>query len=67
MNYKIEHEDGIVFAINDELSIYGFGDTEEEAIKDLEQHFSYFKDYYASANNLIGTALRLKELYARVV
>ena len=62
-------EDGMVFAKNDSLRICGVGETEEEALLDFSQHFSYFYNYYTSIarDSLIGDALRLKDLYTEII
>ncbi|MGR3173487.1 MAG: hypothetical protein ACUZ8N_02655 [Candidatus Scalindua sp.] len=58
-------DEDLFFAENENLVVCGTGHTPQEALKDLCQHIMHFFEYYKNLDesNLIGDALRLKELY----
>ncbi len=61
----IYQDEDSFFAENENLVVCGTGHTPQEALKDLGQHIIHFFEYYKNLDesNLIGDALRLKELY----
>lgn len=57
----------IWFAENDLLAIYGVGDTEQSALRELQEHFEYYKSYYGSCpdETLTEQGRKLKELFIK--
>ncbi len=62
---NVYQDEDLFFAENENLVVCGTGHTPQEALKDLCQHIMYFFEYYKNLDesNLIGDALKLKELY----
>lgn len=62
---RVYLEDGLFFAENETLLLFGNGITREEAIEDLSQHIVHFYHYYKNLDwsQLIGDARRLKMIY----
>lgn len=62
---NVYQDEDLFFAENENLVVCGTGYTPQEALKDLCQHIMYFFEYYKNLDesNLIGDALKLKELY----
>ncbi len=56
----------LCFAENDNLAVYGNGNSLDDAINDLRKHIVHFYEYYKNMDqdDLFGEALRLKELYS---
>ncbi len=61
----IYKDNGLFFAENENLSVYGYGETQEKAIFELGLHILHFYQYYRKLNkdNAVGEAIRLKQLY----
>lgn len=61
----IYQDEDLFFAENENLVVCGTGHTPQEALNDLCQHVIHFFEYYKNLDesDLIGDALRLKELY----
>jgi hypothetical protein len=61
----IYRDEDLFFAENEKLVVCGTGYTRQEAVQDLSLHIIHFFEYYKNLDesNLIGDALRLKELY----
>lgn len=57
------------FAENETLVLVGSGKSFEEAMYDLQQHIIYFWRRYnqSSENNLMGDAIRLKNIYSNLL
>lgn len=66
---KISHDEDFFFAENENLVVYGTGDTPEEAMNDFCLHIIYFFEYYKKLDEskVTGEALRLKELFANLL
>jgi len=62
---KLYQDEDLFFAENENLAVFGTGNTTQEALQDLYLHIHYFFEYYKKHNEskLIGDALRLKNLY----
>lgn len=62
---KIYQDEGLFFAENENLNVCGTGETSQEALADLHLHILHFYKYYREINKeqLVGDAIRLKELY----
>ena len=58
-------EDGLFFAENETLLLYGTGTTQEEAIEDLGLHIIHFYQYYKDLDwsQVTGDAIRLKRIH----
>ena len=63
---KVYKEGDIFFAENESLVLSGSGVSREEAVLDFVKHVDYFFNFYKrqNVNNLMGDALRLKQIYA---
>jgi hypothetical protein len=64
------YRDGeLFFAENENLVVCGTGHTRKEALEDLSLHIIHFFEYYnkLDKSELIGDALRLKELYQNLL
>jgi hypothetical protein len=61
----IAKEDNLYFVENEALMLYGCGESYQEAIEDLAVDILHFWQYYRnlSSNDVIGTAVKLKEIY----
>ncbi len=61
----VYQDEDLFFAENENLVVCGTGHTPQEALQDLLLHIIHFFEYYKNLDesNLIGDALRLKELY----
>ena len=46
--YKITFKNGLWFVESKELLIIGYAETKKAAIKDYEQHITYYKKYARS-------------------
>lgn len=66
LGVRLRREGPFYFAENDELVLYGVGETVGEAIDDLKSHVAHFYSHYRSLSfdQVIGEAHRLKVLYA---
>lgn len=66
---KVYREDNIFFAENESLVLSGSGASREEAVLDFVKHVGYFYNFYKrqNENNLMGDALRLKQIYANLL
>jgi hypothetical protein len=62
-------DEDLFFAENENLVVCGTGHTQQEAIQDLSLHIIHFFKYYKKLDKseLIGDALRLKELYQNLL
>jgi len=62
---KIYQDEALFFAENENLNVCGTGETSQEALADLYLHILHFYNYYREINEeqLVGDAIRLKELY----
>jgi len=60
------YDGGLFFAENENLAVWGTGNSFDEAINDLRMHIVHFYKYYGKMDedSLMGEALRLKCLYA---
>ena len=65
LSVRIYFDDGLFFAENETLLLYGTGTSPEEAIEDLGLHVIHFYQYYKnlSLSQVTGDAIRLKKLY----
>ena len=63
---KSYREDGVFFAENESLVLFGTGASPEEALLDFVKHLGYFFNFYKRQNerDLIGDAVRLKKVYS---
>lgn len=66
---KIYQDEDLFFAENENLVVCGSGHTPQEALQDLLLHIIHFFEYYKNLDKseLIGDALRLKELYQNLL
>jgi len=66
---RVYFDDGLYFAENDTLLLYGTGMSPEEAITDLGLHIIHFYQYYRNLNwsQVTGDAVRLKRLYENLL
>lgn len=66
---KIYREEDTFFAENENLIVCGTGESPQEAVSDLCLHIIHFYEYYKGLEkeNLIGDALRLKDLYSNLL
>ena len=66
---RVYFEDGLYFAENDTLILYGTGISPEEAITDLGLHIFHFFQYYRDLEwfQVTGDAVRLKRLYENLL
>lgn len=66
ISVKVYSEDNMYFAENDNLSVCGTGENQEEALQDLQLHIVHFYNYYHNIEDdkLMGEALKLKKIYA---
>lgn len=66
---KIYQDEDLFFAENENLNVCGTGDTIQEALEDLQSHIIHFYHYYQDIRNeqLLGDAVRLKEVYCNLV
>jgi len=66
---RVYFEDGLYFAENDTLLLYGTGASPEEAITDLGFHIIHFYQYYCKLDwsQVTGDAVRLKRLYENLL
>ena len=62
---KIYQDEDLFFAENENLNVCGTGETSQEALADLHLHILHFYKYYRKIDKeqLVGDAIRLKELY----
>jgi len=62
---KIYQDEGLFFTENENLNVCGTGETSQEALADLYLHILHFYKYYREIDKeqLVGDAIRLKELY----
>lgn len=69
ISVRIYREEDIFFAENDALVVCGTGATPQEAVQDLNLHVIHFFEYYRNIDNnrLTGDALRLKQLYSKLL
>jgi len=65
LSVHIYFDDGLFFAENETLFLYGAGMSPEEAIEDLGFHIIHFYQYYKNLDwsQVTGDAIRLKKLY----
>ena len=65
LSVHIYFDEGLFFAQNETLFLYGTGMSPEEAIEDLELHIIHFYQYYKNLDwsQVTGDAIRLKKLY----
>jgi len=61
----IYKDNGLFFAENENLSVCGYGETQEKAMLELGLHILHFYRYYRKLNkdDAVGEAVRLKEFY----
>jgi len=66
---RIYRDEDLFFAENETLAVCGTGDAPESALQDLCLHITHFFEYYKKfdKSELIGDALRLKELYQNLL
>jgi len=66
---RVYFDDGLFFAENDALLLYGTGMSPEEAIEDLGSHIIHFYHYYRNLDwsKATGDAIRLKRLYENLL
>jgi hypothetical protein len=66
---RIYFDEGLFFAENDTLLLYGTGMSPEEAIKDLGAHIIHFYEYYRKLDwsQVTGDAIRLKRVYENLL
>jgi len=66
---QFSREGDFCFAENEQLVLYGSGETIREALEDLTSDILYFWKYYRrlSWDNVIGEGRRLKEIYETLV
>lgn len=66
---KIYQDEDLFFAENENLSVCGTGDSSQEALADLRLHILHFYKYYRKIGKqqLVGDAIRLKELYGNLL
>ena len=69
ISVKISSDSESFFAENETLSLYGCGDTEEEAINDLCVHIAHYYEYYKNiaADKIAGNAIKMKALYENLL
>jgi hypothetical protein len=62
---RIYPDDGLFFAENETLRLFGTGMSPEEAIEDLGLHIIHFYQHYKKLDwsQVTGDAIRLKKLY----
>ena len=65
LSVRIYFEDGLFFAENETLLLYGTGTTPDEAVEDLGLHIIHFYQYYKDLDwpQVTGDAIRLKRIY----
>lgn len=65
LSVRVYFDDGLFFAENETLLLYGTGMSPEEAIEDLGLHIIHFYQYHKnlSWSQITGDAIRLKNLY----
>ena len=65
ISVKVYSDGDLFFAENETLAVCGTGDTQHDALQDWALHIVHFYEYYKQLDEsqLIGEALRLKELY----
>lgn len=65
LSVRVYFDDGLFFAENDTLFLYGSGVSPDEAIEDLGLHIIHFYQYYKALDwsQVTGDAIRLKRLY----
>ncbi len=58
-------DNSLFFTENENLSVYGYGETQGKAILDFKLHILHFYKYYQKLNrdDLVGEAALLKEAY----
>lgn len=58
-------DNSLFFAENENLDVFGYGETQGKAILDLKLHILHFYKYYRKLNkdDVVGHALRMKEIY----
>lgn len=62
---KVYRDDDIFFAENETISVWGAGETQQEAIEDFCEQVLYFFEHYKKIekSKLSELALKLKEIY----
>jgi len=65
ISLQIYSEGNRFFVENEKLSLFGEGNTTQEAVEDFVIHFNYFYHYYKSLdrNQLMGQGVILKDIY----
>lgn len=65
LSVRVYFEEGLFFAENETLFLYGTGMSPEEATEDLGSHVIHFYQYYKALDwsQVTGDAIRLKRLY----
>lgn len=60
--YSITEEDGSIIAENEYFNVFGYGDTIDEAEKELYEYINYLWEFYAEEDdeNLDDSAIALK-------
>ena len=66
---RIFREGDIFFAENETLLVCGTGDSERDAVEELELHIIHFYKYYKElpSDRVIGEAKRLKSFYENLL
>lgn len=69
LTLNLTQEEDYIFAEVKELNVCGTGPTLEEAVRDLGLHLDHFRRRFLGYNpsKLMGEAVRLKELYGRML
>lgn len=67
ISVKLAFEDGMFYAANEALKLFGTGESPDEAIGELREHLAYFVEHYedADADQLAGEASKMKDLYGK--
>jgi len=56
-------ENNQIIASNESLSIFAVGDDMDSVMNDFSQHVFYYFNYYRNVGEVIGDAVRLKDIY----
>jgi hypothetical protein len=69
ISVKIYSDEDLFFVENENLVVCGTGDTPQDALRDFCLHIIHFFEYYKKLDKseLIGDALRLKDLYQNLL